>query len=221
MPQNLHVRTTAEQYDRFTATSVGAWDDLLIDRLVEEKRGRPAGGRLVDIGAGTAVVLMKLAARDDVKDLELIATDVFEDMLAVARARLAEASLSDRVRVERQDVHALSYPDGSVHYMLSRSTIHHWGDPVLALREIYRVLRPGGVALIHDVRRDAPPEIVAGLDAKRAALGIGPMLLDEKLTVDELRQICSQAELGARAQIHTTSSGPGALGFELRIAFSD
>jgi ubiquinone/menaquinone biosynthesis C-methylase UbiE len=215
---NLHVRATPEQYHAFTASGITPWDDLLIDALLAELQGRPPGGRVVDIGAGTAVLLVKLAGVTRSAGLDLIATDYFEDMLVQARQRIAEAGFSDRIVVERQDAHGLSYADGSCRYVISRSTLHHWSDPVQALREIYRVLEPGGVALIHDVRRDAPADIIAMLDATRARHRIGPMRLEEKLTPDEVVAMCAAAGIAHDAEVRCSSDGAAALGFELRIA---
>lgn len=217
MHGNRHVRATPQQYDSYTSKAIQPWDDLLISRVLEERTSRPHGGRLLDIGAGTGVLLIKLCRVAEVGDLELIATDYFEDMLEVARKGISEAGVADRIRVEWQDAHALSYPDGHIRYVISRSTLHHWADPPKALREIHRVLTSDGVALIHDVRRDAPPEVIEMLNQRRRAAGIGPMLLDEKFTPDEISQMCTEAGLGADAQVYTKDNGPEALGFELRI----
>jgi ubiquinone/menaquinone biosynthesis C-methylase UbiE len=214
---NRHVRATPQQYDSYTSKAIQPWDDLLISRVLEERPSRPWGGRLLDIGAGTGVLLIKLCSVAELGDLELIATDYFEDMLDVARKRIVEAGVGGRIRVERKDAHALTYPDGHIRYVISRSTIHHWADPPKALREIHRVLTSDGVALIHDVRRDAPPEIIEMLNQRRQAAGIGPMLLEEKFTPDEIAQMCKEAGLGTNAQVHTRDEGPEALGFELRI----
>ncbi len=216
MRTNRRVRTTPEQYDRYVSEALGAWDDLLISRLLEQMQRRPAGGRLIDLGAGTAALLLKLAALAAFDSVELVATDLFDDMLTVARRRVQEAGMAARVRIEREDVHHLSYPDGYARYVISRSTIHHWADPVAALRETYRILEPGGVALIHDVRRDAPPDMIERLNALRGTAGIGPMLLDEKYTPEEVMAHCQAAGITA-ARVHTSDVGPEALGFELLI----
>ena len=57
MRENLHLRSSALRYDNFTSQSIQPWDELLISRILEEKRRRPAGGRLVDLGAGTGAAL--------------------------------------------------------------------------------------------------------------------------------------------------------------------
>ena len=217
MRTNLHVRASADQYDRFVASGIQPWDLLLIQRIRAEMRRQAKGGRLVDIGAGTGVLLSRIALMPDFDDLELVATDFFPTMIDAAMKRLAISQQLGRIRVEQQDVHSLTYPNYYARYVISRSTLHHWADPVTALREIHRILEPQGVALIHDVRRDAPADIIMRLNEKRAASGIGPMLLDEKFTADEVRRYCVQAGLGRCAHVRTGASGPAALGFELRI----
>jgi ubiquinone/menaquinone biosynthesis C-methylase UbiE len=204
MPDNLHVRMTAEQYDAYTATAVDPWDDLLI-------------GRLLDIGTGTAVVLVKLCEVGPFAEVELIGSDFFEDMVAQARRRVEAAGVSGRVRIDQEDVHALSYPDDFARYLISKSTIHHWAHPVEAFREIHRVLEPGGVALIHEIRRDAPPEVIARFNEMRLAAGAGPSHLEEKYTPAEVREMCEKAGIGQSVQIHAPDEGPGAIGFEVRI----
>ena len=50
--------------------------------------------------------------------------------------------------------------DNSIDLVVSHGSIHHWRDVQAAFSEIYRVLKPGGLAYLNDLRRDAPQEIV-------------------------------------------------------------
>jgi ubiquinone/menaquinone biosynthesis C-methylase UbiE len=52
------------------------------------------------------------------------------------------------------DAAALAFPDGSFDLVVSTLSLHHWADPAAGLAEIGRVLRPGGRALIWDLRPD-------------------------------------------------------------------
>jgi SAM-dependent methyltransferase len=49
------------------------------------------------------------------------------------------------------DVASLPFADASFDAVVSTFSLHHWPDPAKGLEEIYRVLRPGGVARIYDV----------------------------------------------------------------------
>lgn len=50
-----------------------------------------------------------------------------------------------------EDTHALSFPDESVSTFIAVDTLEHVADPIRAMEEAWRVLRPGGVALITSV----------------------------------------------------------------------
>lgn len=216
-PHQPHVRYTADKYDEYTSTQIGMFDDMLAASVIEEMRGRPAGSVLLDVGTGTARLLVVLAARPELAHVRLVGSDVFDDMVERARVTVADAGLSDRIELRQDDVHAMRLPDDYADVILSRSTIHHWTDPVRAFREIYRVLTPGGVAKIQDVRRDPAPEAIAEFNRRRALAGIPPSFLDEKFTVAEVTAFVEQAGLQACAKVKASDSGIAALGYEVRI----
>ena len=98
--------------------------------------------------------------------------------------------------IDRADVHQMPYSDESADFIISRSTIHHWADPVKAFQEIYRLLTPGGVAIIHEPRRDPHPKALADFNAARAAVGVEPARMDEKFTPTEVKGFLKKAGSG-------------------------
>ena len=219
MRENIPVHYGPELYDNYTAESVEAYDDAMIRRLQQEIRLMGKGPRtLVDIGTGTAQLLIKIARLPEQPRLTLIGTDYFEDMIDKARETVASHGLEDAIAIEQADVHAMPFPDDFTDFVISRSTIHHWAQPLKAFDEIYRILKPGGVAIIHEPRRDPDPEALAEFNRKRQEVGVQPTTLDEKYTPEEIQQFLRSAGLHRQSIVSAPKRGPGSLGFEVRIS---
>jgi len=213
---NLHVHYSAADYDRYTEKFVEVYDAAMIKRLKQERRGN-GSGVLLDVGTGTARLLIKIANVPELKQLRLIGVDYFADMIEEARKAIVLNDLAEVIDVRVADAHNLPFEDDYADYVISRSTIHHWAEPPRALREIFRVLKPGGVAIIHDVRRDPVPEVLAHFNELRKQAGVEPSRLDEKYTVAEVEEFLRQAGLQDWATVDAPDSGPGGLGFEVKI----
>jgi SAM-dependent methyltransferase len=96
------------------------------------------GARLLDVGCGTGHHLADLRARG----YDAAGVDGSADMLGHARA------LNPGADVRQADVEALPFPDASFDYVLCVEVLRYLPDPRAAVREMARVLRPGGVALV-------------------------------------------------------------------------
>jgi SAM-dependent methyltransferase len=209
----LRNRQPADDYDRFSDAVLGPWDRLFLDRA---EALRPHGtGLLADIGAGTGVVLERLRARSAFDGWELVGLEPFDDMVAAGQARFDAHGIA--ARMQKGDAAALPFADGTLGMTLSRATIHHLPDKVAALREMVRVLRPGGIALIHDARRDMPAALRERFNAMRAGIGYGPTTLHEKLTPSEMAALLEAAGLAAQATLSAGDTGLSAIGFEVVI----
>ncbi len=111
--------------------------------------GLPAGSRGLDAGCGIglqAVGLVKTVSPGG----EVVGVDLNPALLAEARERAAEAGVTDRVSFEVADVRRLPYGDGEFDWAWSSDCVGYGApDPVAAVRELARVVRPGGpVALL-------------------------------------------------------------------------
>lgn len=113
-----------------------------------------AGSRIADVGCGYGASSLELAA---LRPAVVAGIDMDAEVLAVARS--AAATVADRgvlpagssVTFEVGDAYDLPFPDRSVDAVFSRFVFQHLAEPGQAAAEIFRVLRPGGLACIVDV----------------------------------------------------------------------
>lgn len=115
-----------------------------LERLLREAAVQ-GGERVLDLGCGPGHTALALAARG----CEVVGLDLAAPMLDHARRLAAERGLQS-VRFERGDVEALPHPRGAFDRVTSRFSAHHYPEPQAALREVARVLRPGGLFLLSD-----------------------------------------------------------------------
>jgi SAM-dependent methyltransferase len=106
------------------------------------------GMRLLDAGAGTGAITLDLAAA--VAPGEVVGIDIEPQQVERARALAIERGVPN-VRFEVGDVYAMAFPDGSFDAVFAHAVLIHLRDPLAALTEVRRVLRPGGVAGSRDV----------------------------------------------------------------------
>lgn len=125
-----------------TMDAVTAWPEVVALREWERTHlALGQGDRLLDVGCGPGDVALALGA-----DLgpagEVVGVDASAEMLRTARARASNAAV--RARFVQGDAEALPEPDGSFDAVRSERVLQWVADPDRAVREMHRVLRPGG-----------------------------------------------------------------------------
>ncbi len=101
-------------------------------------------GSVLEVGTGTGLHAHWFLERTSTTYCGL---DVSVPMLAIAKQRVA--AWGDRVRLTVGDAQRLPFPDGSFDAAFCAATLHHLQDPAQGVREVARVVRPGGrVALM-------------------------------------------------------------------------
>jgi SAM-dependent methyltransferase len=118
--------------------------DAFARRALSHLQLRP-GNRLIDVGAGSGGAAL-LAAEAGAR---VLAVDASEKMVARLRTRAAaRADLAGRIDAEVMDGMALALPDAGFDAALSVFGVILFPDAALGMREIARVLKPGGLAAI-------------------------------------------------------------------------
>jgi ArsR family transcriptional regulator len=115
-------------------------------------------GRAVDIGTGTGKLLDVLAPRADA----VLGLDASREMLALARARLAERSLGN-ASVRLADMYRLPLPDAGFDLATLQMVLHYAEDPLAVLTEAARVLKPEGLLVVIDLAPHGRGELISGL----------------------------------------------------------
>ncbi|MBO4549091.1 MAG: bifunctional demethylmenaquinone methyltransferase/2-methoxy-6-polyprenyl-1,4-benzoquinol methylase UbiE [Bacteroidaceae bacterium] len=152
----------APSYDNLNhALSLGIdrrWRRKAIDALGKRLNSAPHGGdrgglNLLDIATGTGDFAMLLAKR--IKPQHITGADISEGMMAVGREKVKKEGLQDTISFKKEDCMKLSFPDGTFDAVTSAYGVRNFQDLDAGLREMQRVLRPGGHLLI--VELTPPP----------------------------------------------------------------
>lgn len=99
-------------------------------------------GKLLEVPVGTGVLTMPVYRK--LKNADVTCLDYSADMMSAAQKRAETSGLSN-VRFLQGDVGVLPFEDESIDIVLSLNGFHAFPDKGAAYREIFRVLRPGGV----------------------------------------------------------------------------
>lgn len=102
--------------------------------------------RVLEVGCGTAIDSYLLASRFPASRVEVVATDIAPEALAVAAALAAHFPVP--IRLERHDAFHLGFASGHFDLVFSQGVLEHFRDPFPALREQRRVLKPSGLLVV-------------------------------------------------------------------------
>lgn len=142
---------------RWFATQPGWWDDhyrSAVDQAVHEleSSGVPTAGRdLLDVGCGDGIISLGLLRRGgfgSVTGMDIVATDTaFLDEQAGLHG-VAPVGADDALRFVTSAPDTAPFPDASFDVATAWSVFEHVTEPRPLLRDVHRVLRPGGVLFI-------------------------------------------------------------------------
>jgi ubiquinone/menaquinone biosynthesis C-methylase UbiE len=149
MADQRHTATTPAR--EVYSAGTPAVDSVLARRTVAREAAfflpylRP-GMRLLDVGCGPGSISLGLAAV--VAPGEVIGIDLRPESIAQARAAAGDSVANARFEVA--SAYELPFPDASFDAAFAHAVLTHLREPVRALAEVRRVLRPGGVVGVRD-----------------------------------------------------------------------
>ncbi|MBL1100903.1 class I SAM-dependent methyltransferase [Streptomyces coffeae] len=171
---------------------------------MRERTGR-AVRRILDVGSGPGVVSCLLAQL--FPEAEVVAVDGTEELLERTRDRAARRGLTDRVTTRYAELPGDFASVGEADLIWSSKTVHHLGDQRGAVRELARLVRPGGVLALAEGGLPlnclpynaglGRPGLMARLEVvnREAFTAMREALPDSVETVDDWRAMLTEAGL--------------------------
>ncbi len=199
----------AKWYASTTAKSMREFQELA-QRVAREL---PNGGSVLEVAPGPGYFCIELAK---LGPYAVRGVDLSDSMVKIARRKADEAGV--RVDFDQANSSNLPFPQETFDFLVCRAAFKNFAQPVKALQEMHRVLKPGGRALVIDLRRDASPTVVSRA-VDRMGLGLVNrtftkltfrfMLLKNAYTKEHFEQMLAQT------QFNSTQIVEADIGFEV------
>ena len=142
--QNRAARTYNAAADSYDSHALGFWD--YFGRRTVERLGLNSGARVLDVCCGSGASAIPEAQLVGPGG-EVIGVDLADNLLQLARQKAANLSL-ENVRFEIGDMLALKYQENTFDAVVCVFGIFFVPDMALAVRELWRRVKPGGVLAI-------------------------------------------------------------------------
>lgn len=160
----------------------------------------PANGKVLEIAPGPGYFCIELAK---LGNFQITGLDISKSFVEIARRNAAEHGL--KIDFREGNASAMPFGNETFDFTFCQAAFKNFSEPVKAISEMYRVLKPGGVAVIADMRRDAPQD-----EIKREVQGmnLGPlnaflvkwtfdhMLLKSAYSIEEMKTMVEKTPFG-------------------------
>lgn len=158
-PKNTDVQalfnTIAPEYDKMNnIISLGThklWRQKVMARMTF-----PDGANIIDLATGTADWALALAEKSD-PTAHVTGLDFSEEMLAVGQKKVDVSDYFDKITLVQGDAMALPFDDAVFDIVTIGFGLRNLPDPVMGLKEMYRVLKPGGQLVILETSQPDNP----------------------------------------------------------------
>ena len=158
----------------------------------------PQGSAVLEVAPGPGYFCIELAK---LGSYAITGLDISRTFVKMAAKKAAQAGV--KVDFKQGSASKMPLQSNSFDFLLCRAAFKNFADPVGALQEMSRVLRPGGRGLIIDLKRDASPDEVSrqvdgmGLSTMKrilTKLAFKTMLIKSAYTKQEFQQMLAQAQ---------------------------
>ena len=198
--------SVARWYEKTTRKDMNQYQELAV-RL---EANLPAGSDVLEVAPGPGFLSIELARSGK---LHVHALEISKTFVELAGRNAADAHV--HVDVQQGNASAMPFTDSSFDLLVCRAAFKNFSEPVKALQEMHRVLRPGASGVIIDLRRDtrmsAIREYVNGIGVGRISrwmtiLTFRFMLLKRAYTRQEMEKMLAQVPF-RRAEVQQNLLG--------------
>jgi ubiquinone/menaquinone biosynthesis C-methylase UbiE len=160
----------------------------------------PANGKVLEIAPGPGYFCIELAK---LGNFQITGLDISKSFVEIATKNAAEAGL--KIDFREGNASNMPFAKETFDFTFCQAAFKNFSEPVKAIAEMYRVLRPGGTSVIVDLRRDALPEEIEreikgmGLDRVNEIMTrwtFKKMLLKSAYSTDEMKAMVAQTPFG-------------------------
>jgi ubiquinone/menaquinone biosynthesis C-methylase UbiE len=182
---------------KWYTTNTGQALDEFIQLAQRVARQLPRESTVLEVAPGPGYFCIELAK---LGTYSITGLDISHTFVDIANKKALEAGV--RVDFRQGNASSMPFVDNTFDFLLCRAAFKNFGQPVGALREMCRVLKPGGRGLIIDLRKDASLESInqhvdgMGLSAVNKVLTklvFRTMLLKSAYTRQQFEQMLAQA----------------------------
>jgi ubiquinone/menaquinone biosynthesis C-methylase UbiE len=184
----------ATWYARQTAKDMVRFEDTA--RRAAAHIGRRAC--VLDIAPGPGYLAIELAK---LIGCRVVGVDISKTFVRIANENAQKAGLD--IAFEEGDAADLPLPSDGFDFAVCTAAFKNFTRPLDALNEIYRVLKPGGTALIIDLRKDFSPQAIRDYVKGKGLINgtiikwtFSSMLKKRAYTVDGIKQLVAQSQFG-------------------------
>lgn len=170
---------------------------LMANQLVHKI---PAGGSVLEIAPGPGYFCIELAK---LGNFQIVGLDISKSFVEIARKNAAHANV--HIDFRYGNASAMPFADQTFDFTFCQAAFKNFSEPVKAITEMNRVLKPSGMAVIVDMRRDATvDEIereVKGMELDRfneafVRMTFKQMLLKSAYTIEQMEAMVAQTPFG-------------------------
>jgi ubiquinone/menaquinone biosynthesis C-methylase UbiE len=111
-----------------------------------------SSGLALEVGPGPGYLGLEWLKKTEGTSLKGI--DISEDMVVIAKRNSVEYGLQERAEYIAGDARAMPFEDAYFDGVFTNGSLHEWSHPEEIINEISRVLKPGGLYFISDLRRN-------------------------------------------------------------------